>query len=277
MADQENFFNPSQILIPRNSRRVHTPISDVNFRGLSDLIPTAAVTNSYPVVGSTTYGALVPSNQQYQNTDFNSFILNKLADEFRDGSWFTRAFFGDPNVPGSTTPVKTTSSYREHSWNNVLESISFDPVPGMQVSVQSSSGAQLKNRIAVSYTYRPGGTFWTQIITRWFLSLTPFNVENFDIIVPQPTEVSWDIGDLGFSGSFPECLHDEVGVPSIFASDDFTGTNFHELFPPTNILSWQDYDFAFEVINEDDPDPYFIGALHTAIAPPMQEVIKIKR
>src|SRR5262245_1567032 len=123
----KNTFLPDlQIPIPVNSRRVWNPIKGAAIRGVSDLIPTYSITDSYPVIGSTTYGALDPSNQSSPNP-FSSYIVSDIQPYEGEGGAFSRVSLAAVinATTALTTPVFSERLSVQDRYPGILESIKF--------------------------------------------------------------------------------------------------------------------------------------------------------
>lgn len=266
--------------IPRQGRRVHTPGIGIGIRAVSDLIPTDSVTETYPEIGVTTYGTIKPSDTNIANQAFASYIACELRDEgLREGGWFTRVIYGPPNLgpvfPATGAVVYSTKWKSERvTWHPILKEIHFLPDRSSIVFVTDINGITTKvPRLRVQYSYHPGITVPTSIKEEYFLSLTPFDLDGFNIadFAPKPTEISWEIDPLGRDGTIGECLHKKQVTPIITQNGGISNLGQRE-FPATNETSWVDYPIDFEVSYE---EPFYVGILSTAIAPTVSKLVKI--
>lgn len=263
---------------PRQGRRIHSPVQGINTRAVSDLIPTASVTETFPNLGVTVYSECQPGVQNQEATGFENYVAYFLRDEgYREGGWFTRVFFGPPpaiTYPATVTPLKTTWSSKTMLWDQILEAIAFVPDSSTSVQVQNSAGVvSLMPRIRIQYSIRPELEVPTTIREDWFVSPIPFDLNgiNFADLAPHPTDISWEIDPLGRDGTIPRCLHKKEITP--VATQRYGITNYQtRKFPETNQVTWQDYPIAFDV--QEDP-PFYIGVLKTAIAPSLTDIVKI--
>ena len=127
--------------------------------------------------------------------------------------------------------------------------------------------------------YRRGDTFPTWFRIREYISDEPWPMDGRQI-VPMTDPIHWSID--GFSGSFPECLHPRVTVPTIATSSHTVlggfGTDVKEIgsdlygmeFPETTMPDWQTY------VVEDIRRPLLEGgiAYHRTVAeaiPPIDD------
>lgn len=269
-----------QISIPRQGRRVHTIGIGVGVRAISDLIPTSEVTKDFPLVGSTTYKDCVPGNHNVDSTDFDNYICSELRDEgLREGGWFTRVIFG-PNDLGPVFPdpdaiIVDVKWRTEHmTWHPILEKLAFTSDRSTAVTITNLKGVPKSYpRIRTQYSYRPGINTPTSVREDYYLSITPFDLSSFNIadFGPKPTEVSWELDPLGRDGSIGECLHKRTVTPFITRSGGLSNL-YRRIFPETNQITWQDYPIDFEVSYE---EPFYVGVLHTAIAPSLTKLVKI--
>lgn len=277
-AQRRFLANIEGVPIPRDSsRRVVQPLSGINIVAISELFPSHAFTEAFPIIGQTTKAEMTYMNQEAPN-DFDSNILWEIHSDFRDGGEFTRCTFTPPIT--TTYPADPNSFVKEewetvpHYWDPILEHIEFIDDDTTQVAVQDHKGnVKYVPRIRVRYAYRPGLEAASWVRKRTFLSNVPFKRgPRFNI--PQPSDVSWDIDPLGQSGSFPRCLHPKIDVPATSDASGLVGTSFSQRYPATNQLSWISYDLSFEVT---ESSPFFIGVLSTIFPPPLTPITKIYR
>lgn len=152
------------------------------------------------------------------------------------------------------TPFRSRTYFDVHSWPPILHSLQFlqdYTFPRAVSTVQDNDPA-----IAVmpSYStreiYTPGGQLGSLIQVDEFFAPTPFTIPQWQI--PVPTRVSYDFN--GFEGSFPECLHDDITIPSLrtgvkqvavapsgSSGESLGGTLDGQFFPATNFKTWAPY------------------------------------
>lgn len=274
-------------IVPRQGRRIHNPSlsallnaglpTQTNIIAVSDLIPTAVVTPTYPVIGTTTFAQLIPSNENQGQTDFDGYVVQYMRDEgYREGGWFTRVFFGPVLAavyPSAVvTPFRTTWDTEDMEWESVLEWIKFTPDYSTMVSISNYSGLiQQWPKIRVTYGFRPAIRHATTVREDWYISTAPFNLRGIEYEGPKPSDVSWELEPLGQNGSFPRCLHKHVQVPGVSRANGITNYIQRDI-PQTNFTTWSDFPLGFKLHSEEPP--FYIGFLRTAIAPGLPPIEK---
>lgn len=282
IPDRPFYDNGVHTVIPRQGRRVHTPfqgsiLGGQNLVAISDLIPTAAIRLSWPLIGTTTYADTF-GNQNEGNSDYDNFILQELRDEgYREGGWFTRGIFGPTITPVFPSPaaaiIKTTWRTEMMDWHPVLEGLFFIPDYTTTIAITNKDGTvAFKPRTRVQYSIRPGLRHATTIRRDWYVSTIPFNLKTWEAETPRPSSISWELEPLGQNGMIPECLHDDQECPGVTKARGLINAVARKI-PRTSPITWVDYKLDF-VLQPDEP-PFYIGILETAIAPSLTPIEKI--
>lgn len=255
------------------------PVQGSQARVVSDLIPTAAITEDWPVIGVTTYGDIEWRNLQLDEngvSHFDAYVLQKTEADFHIED-FTRLYFVLTQVPNvvNDKPYLTKWVYEDIIfWPPVLEKIRFTRDYNIEVEVETAAGSIFLPKIYVDWKYRPAFRGHTRIKDEFYLSTQPFDLSGVVFDMPQTGDVSWDIDPLGQSGSMGECLHHRIPVPAAHPQTGFLNGIYHELFEATNHTSWQVYTFAFEVTEVSDV--FYVGRKRTAYPPPLTPLTRKK-
>ena len=278
MPIPEHQLQPNMV-IPRGVRRIDFPIEGVNYQIVSDLIPVDAVTPSFPVVGTSLYGEIEYAAKPVPNP-FEGYVLRYIKSEKQDGD-FTRMFFGPPTTAEqAAVPVRTSSYFGDHPWDPILVRLAFIedrsfPHVTQTMTDAGVSGIRTAPRIYVREIYYPGASKGTRFIVDEFISPTPFNIPRYQ--TPIPTAVSYDF--LGCSGSFPECLHEDIKIPAMTtALQEKLSTGATALgnalegqfYPATNFTTWVPYVWKD---TQDFKDGVWVRKRIRVYPPPLPELI----
>jgi hypothetical protein len=242
MSRIRKFQWPSGLVIPKNSRTVSQPIEKSSLRVITDLIPTQAITESWPAQNST-YGEL-PYCNQTDDRRFANHKFYRLLD--REGD-FTRAVF----VPraedvDSNTAIDTIWTYDSSVyWPPIVESVDFfTDIATLPGGVGTEYHGESNSTWLIFVKRRPAYRGITKLRIQQFVSA----VNPFDFSATQQqnwtlTNVQWNLGGVNGRGETGECLHPDIVVPG------------------TNML-----DAAVYVWNATDPGgrPVVIGSDYTS-------------
>lgn len=273
-------WNETGLRAPAKARRVESLAQGSQLVGVSDLIPMAAVTDTWPVIGQTTYGNCnfmnVPVDAE-GNTHFGDYVLQKIEYGWREPD-FARLYFTPvltlTGAISTLVPFKTEWTSKVHQWHPILEKILFTDDEYLKVPIQTANGTLYKPRVYVTWEYRSGVTDACKVRQDYYLSDRPFDLSSFTFTVPQPTDVSWELGPLGQSGSMGSCLHPKVRVRAPDPRTAFAGSVYHEEYPATNVATWQAYVFDFEASSINGVA--YQGILRTVYPPPLTSITRKK-
>lgn len=216
---RRNFWNQKNIVIPRHSRTVATPLDHSDVKIISDLIPTAAITDSYPVVGTTTYGAIKPLNDQ--DTSFDAYVLRKMSHEA--GTFFTRCFFVKVFTDAEKkTPYRTETFFDEGGyWHLLVKGIRFYPDKSMPRVAFDAQGKRVLGYKLYPKEFIVPAQKARRVVVRYFASDTDFVIPFHSSPVSGFVSYMYD----GVERTIENCLHHKIVIrpqPSGFAAFDLT-------------------------------------------------------
>ncbi len=227
---------PQNLIIPPASRRVRTPVDGADVKVVSDLVPTVAISPTWPQRGVTTYGTLPYSNVTDGRAAFASWIYQNIEGD-REHPDFTRLNFAPDLSASSTTPYDTMWTSEVVSWPSVLEFFKDFRNPNAPVGVSTSSGTKYIPRFTVVYGLRRSVTGHSKMRIRKFVSNTPFSLDGKVFKMFMPTDIMWDMP--GTTGSIERCLHKLIKVRSARDNLDWAvDTPRYMVFPSTELEDW---------------------------------------
>lgn len=256
MSLSHPFSWPQNMVPPRDAREILTPFKGSNEKVMTDVIPTISITDSYPVVDSTTFSALTfnPAPKADGNPiAFGTYILRKMEPDQRKGwtkCWFSRAIPSDP-LPA---PYKTESEQIDHLWHDQLLRVDFLPDYSFPHTTRGPGGVEIyAPRYYPRVFHIPEATEGTLAIHRFYIASVPFVVKQTEC--PQPSDVNFNI--LGVEGQWSRCLHPKLVFDSkktaIVAYNAATtsvvqtgGAIAGQLYEETNFEDWTTYDWIIK-------------------------------
>lgn len=159
----------------------------------------------------------------------------------------TVLFFAPPMTEQERqTPFSSTSDFGNHYWHPILKSLNFIPDRKFPITTTGPQGEIIAGfRHYVRVVYIPGVKEGTLFTTDEYISDIPPVIPQYP--TPTPTMVSYDYLDV--EGTFPECLHEEIRLPSLrtafatFSTDpaSSSGATQGQRFPATNFTGWEPY------------------------------------
>lgn len=173
------------------------------------------------------------------------------------------------------TPFNTMVEFGNHYWHPILKSIVFIPDRNFPLTTTGPQGEIVTGfRHYVRVVFVPGVREGTLFTTEEFISDIPPVIPQYP--TPTPTFVSYDYLDA--EGTFPECLHDRIALPSLrtafatFATDptSASGATSGQVFPATNFIGWEPYVVSHKPTFNNG---VWYHARITATPPPEPEVI----
>lgn len=232
---QRPFDTPIDLVVPAASRRITTPVEGSGSIVLSDLVPTVAITPTWPVKGVTTYGTMSWTNKTLNADQYANYIYQKAEREYRSED-FTRLYYS-PNNLDPTVPYDTIYTSEVMTWPAVLEFFQTYRVPGSPIMLQTSAGPKYVPRFTVVYGLRRSVSGHCKMRVQKFLSATPFDEAASLLRMFEPTDIMWDMP--GSSGSIERCLHDTIKVRAARDNIDWAvDTPRYMVFPETNLTEW---------------------------------------
>lgn len=201
---QAHFSDHEIIIMPRDSRRINTPFELCKERSVSDLIPTAAITDEWPVLGTTTYGEMNFSGNSDLNP-FRHYIARSIKEEY---GLFSRVTYTRPMTDEERrTPYRTESWFDDHYWPPILKGIKFVADYSFPRAVRLADGTvvnapSIYSREAYINEHRGG----TRFQAYYFVSDVQPTIGQYPVL--GPNRVAYDF--LGVSGGFESCLHDHI-------------------------------------------------------------------
>jgi len=251
------------IFVPRDAFEVETPVDRCPDKVISTIMPTDAITETYPVIGVTQFNDIDYANKIVPNT-FQNYVLRKMDRDQRPG--FTRLFFTkEKSAAEAAIPYLTETEKDAHYWPPILEWLDLYYIDS--INSVYNSGYFMKRG------YRNSVDEDSTFVHEYFSGSTPFSVSKRSD-APQPTEIV--IKAYTLDEVFQKCLHPEVIVPansyvgaassyalqSSMARLVFTAGVKHstieknfQRYPATNKLTWQAYIFKEE--------PGYVQGLYT--------------
>lgn len=263
MNEQRKFNVPKGILVPRDSRQIYAPVEDNGERVVSDLIPTSAITGTFPELGVTTYGECAWINDAAFN-DFKDYVLRSMQ---REGSWWTRLFFSRVMTDEEKEePYRSYQTSQLIYWDSVLED-KLEIIEDVNIPQRVKDADDNEVKIPSFYAkfrFFPGQEVLTPVKVEMFLSDVAPNVNrNIDYDTPQPTPLQTQLP--GFSIDIPKCLHTRHELRTTTNDQQFENDPpAYQVFPATNVTDWVD-----RIISDDweKQDVLWVRTRRTALAP----------
>ncbi len=199
-------------------------------------------------IGVTTYKEMPRIAIPLRMPEFENYVFTDKIVAGPTSYWF---LFGPPKtIEEAAIPFRSTPSFGNHPWHPILLQLKFLRDPSFPNVINNSNGTNFgittAARTFVREVYIPGASEGSRFIKDEFTSPVKFNIPSYQ--TPLASHVSYDF--LGVSGSFPECLHDDILIPpqtASLASYYVTGTVAGgqaiegQFFPRTNFITWQPY------------------------------------
>lgn len=179
------------------------------------------------------------------NRKFGDYVFTEQGPNSSAGN--PTLYFAPPiSDSEANIPFKTETRFGNHYWPPILKALSFIKDNSVPISVRAPGGATVfASRYYHREVYIPSVAEGTRFTEDFFIYPYEPIIPQHD--TPMPTRVSWDF--LGTRGSFEECLHEKIDIPSLrtaFAA--YTTANIGafgsltgQTFPATNFTSWEDY------------------------------------
>lgn len=260
---QRPFETPKNLVIPADSRRLDSPIVGSPTIVLSDLVPTVAITPSWPVSGVTTYGDMDYSNQTTNHTEWASYVFREIDQS--EGN-MTRLKFSAPADPvAAATPYQIIDTSDAAPWPAVLEMFLVVKNSRLPVQVKTASGVIDVPRFTVLYGLRAACAGHCKLSIKKYASSIPFNLTQSTYTFPQPTNIVWDLP--GTSGEIERCLHEDVRVRVAQSGTNWQDTPKYAYYPETNMTDWEP--ITWDVC--DQVDILFTREQFTLYPPPITE------
>lgn len=188
---------------------------------------------------------------------FGTFVLTSVVNRYADFITLTFAKHKDDTVvdpvtglTAKMTPYRETPTFGNHYWHPILQSLVFIEDHNFPRSTYGGRGGQSAIVTGPTYyarqIYQPSVSEGTRFIKKEYFADTPFLIPSF--LVPIPTSVAYDLP--GLRGSFPECLHPKIIIPSTqtataaFVAGNQSGASSAlsgQKFPETNFTEWRPY------------------------------------
>ena len=275
MSDIE-FKHPNtmvvQRVIPKDGREITTPIMGCSSKIVSCLYPTDGITDSYPIIGTSTFGAL-NSGEKPDPNYFSDYVLTSIDRSNKTG--FSRLSFVKPMTDATTlVPFKpNTYQSKMETWPAILLKFRQLEDPQLKVKIDTAFGTKLVPRVYTQWEYIEGVTVPCKVVERHFVSDHPFDKRQLKISpnVTEATDVSWDIGPLGKSGSMGPCLHEEIKVRAAHPREGFSGSPYSQIYPATGVTTWTPFVYDFET---KQVDQLYYGIERTVIPPNLPASIR---
>jgi hypothetical protein len=156
----------------------------------------------------------------------------------------------DANIPFRPPYPK---DFGNHPWPAILKALNIQEDPFLTYATPvisgNSQGIATGPRYYQQEEYVNAIQQGSRFVVSEFFGPRPFNIPRHQ--VPQPGRIAYQLATL--EGGFPECLHDDVEVPSTrtATSKNVGGTTTAvggsldgQFFPRTNFKSWRPYVFS---------------------------------
>lgn len=226
------FNAPTAMAAPRDGRRVKQLLDGTDLRAVCELIPTTAVTATFPLNGAA-YSSIFPLNVPGGDT-YQNYILYNIDNEDAHRTSYTKLWFCKSRADQLTAPANTYFTSRMIEWPAILKWV------------------QLLQKADFTYFHRYGlipsrTTLTTCRVNEYVSTVAPTE----DMLIddsPSPTEVSWYYE--GSEMHIPRCLHRTLRFPGY---DDQTyvvwnsnqaglqGSIQQQVFPATDPVSWEEF------------------------------------
>lgn len=218
MSSVRVFEWPSSIPVPRNSRQIDQPVDGSSVRLVSDLIPTQAITESFPALGQK-YGTIFYTNQT-RDRRFENYEFYRMTREPGD---YTRLHFlpasGDVD---SGVAFKTIWTYDSSVyWPKIVERMDFF---GSDAELVAGAPGYFHGTPDTVWTItqhlRPAYKGLTKLRIRQYLStFNPFDFSASTQTSFTPTNIYWNLIGANGRGETGEALHPEIYVPGCDTTD----------------------------------------------------------
>jgi len=168
-------------------------------------------------IGVTTFKEMPRITLPLRIDEFRDYVFTDKIVASPTSYWF---LFGPPKtIEEAAIPFRSTPSFGNHRWYPILLQLKFLRDPSFPNVINNSDGAgnfgiTIADRTFVREVYIPGASEGSRFLKEEFTSPVQFTIPSYQ--VPLASHVSYDF--LGVSGSFPECLHDDLLIPAQTAS-----------------------------------------------------------
>jgi hypothetical protein len=196
--------------------------------------------------------------------------------EIGDGG--LRFFWGlNKTEEEKNTPYQRVwKKHGNHRWPPILKSLYLledynFPRSTNRVTRAGGSGVVIAPTYYDRVVYIPDTNEGTRFLVEEFLAATPFVIPRYQ--TPVATGVQYSIN--GLQGSFPECLHDDIEIPSTTTASiayqsgsaaAAGGSLEGQFFPRTNFKNWRPY----VVFDEQEEVPTGWSRMRIRVYPPMR-------
>lgn len=209
---------PTGLVVPRNSRTVSQPIDNSVLRVITDLVPTQAITESWPAQDSI-YGELPYCNQ----TDDRRFANHRFYKLLEQEGDFTRAVF----IPAAAdvnpaTVINTIWTYDSSVyWPPIVEGIDFyADIATKPVGVDTEYHGEPETSWLAFVKRRPAYRGVTKLrIQQYVSAVNPFDFSATTQRSFCPTNIQWNLGGANGRGETGECLHPDIVTPGTNMAD----------------------------------------------------------
>lgn len=264
---------------PEASFTVETPIEGSGEREISDLFPVFAITASYPVINTTTYGdlsILVEPKPDGDTTTYNDYVLRRI--EKVAGSLFARLYF-TRNItnPLDEAPFQTVQEFDpDFSWDPILYQVKFLEDRQAPFATAGPNGNTIFTPRYFPRAFYTDAQRGALILTEHFVASSP--VECGYLEQPMGTTVSYDFHNV--HDTFGKCLHPRLvfdakqGAFTAYnaatdAAVSVSGSISGQIFEATNFTEWEAYVFSFRVVRK---GLLFEVIRQTAVPPELPEI-----
>lgn len=206
-----------------------------------------------PAVGETYTACRLPDKPRVMDGTFGSYVFVAMGNSQYENH-IAFLFCKAKTEQEKNTPFRTTTRYGNHSWPPILRALGFIPDASFprSTNVAGPNGQQgivTGPSYYVRDVYVPGAREGSKFVIEEYFAPTQYTIPQHE--APQPSAVSYDIG--GRSGTFPECLHPKIIIPTTRtgtekvvgeSSGEVSGALAGQIFPATNFTSWEPYVIA---------------------------------
>jgi hypothetical protein len=193
------------------------------------------------------------------------------------GTYAVLAFAKDKTEAEKNEPFRRVwKKHGNHRWPPILKSLYLledynFPRSTNRVTRAGGSGVVIAPTYYDRVVYIPDTNEGTRFLVDEFFAATPFVIPRYQ--TPVATGVQYSIN--GLQGSFPECLHDDIEIPSTTTASiayqsgsaaAAGGSLEGQFFPRTNFKNWRPY----VVFDEQEEVPTGWSRMRIRVYPPMR-------
>jgi hypothetical protein len=242
--------------IPNPWRLVNTPEPDLlGFRTFHDpdtlVFKTADGNDGWPIEGTTVYGNWFGALGAYTKSalPWGNYVLTD--EEITDEGIVAFTWHKNKTVAEANVPFRSHwAEFGDKHWPAILKALTLQQDDQFVAATPTISGSNQGIAIAPRYyqqeEYINDVDEGTRFLLQEFFGPREFIIPKYP--TPQPGRVSYQTATR--EGSFPECLHDDITIPSTRTSisqnaggttTEAAGALEGQFFPKTAFKTWRPY------------------------------------